>query len=299
MTLTSCQINLYIIFFIIILLIALYYVNSNFKNIESFGTLDVPLPTYVTANIPTIPNTTKYKIQQNTPLSSVTPNIKGSDMSLQNIIDKNIITLSTILDKYKNIDVPIIVNNNNICADWGNYNNGKYKLNTNQCLNINGDRACVSGSDLGSGLVTCSNYYSDDYINKLNFIDTNKILNTVKQKISVNNSSVNNDIANMSSNIYIVLDDLINKRNLENQQLSFIAYNTNNINDKQNLVNESKFKFEKAENDITINQIEFANFLEDNRNHESKFNIYRKITIGIIITIVIMGILNILFSNLL
>jgi hypothetical protein len=148
-------------------------------------------------------------------------------------------------------------------------------------------------------LVTCSNYYSDESINKLNIIQTDNILNDVKTKIYLDNQNFKNNIKNMSSNIYIVLDDLINKRNLENQQISFITYNINNINDKQHLLNESKYVFEHAENDVNINQIEFANFLQDNRNQDSQFNIYHKITIGIIITIIIMGILNILFSNIL
>ena len=264
--------------FLVILLIALYYINNNFKNIESFdGDPTIPAPTiyYPTDE----PNTTQYNIR-NQNYSGTARSIIGNDMSLQSIIDKNILDLSTILNKYKNIDVPIIINNNNICGDWGNYDNS-------------------ISADSSTNLVTCSNYYSDESINNLNIINTDNILNTVKTKIYLDNQNVKNDIKNMSSNIYIVLDDLINKRNLENQQISFINYNINNINDKQHLVNESKYVFEQAENDVNINQIEFAKFLQDNRNHDSQFNIYHKITIGIIITIIIMGILNILFSNIL
>ena len=40
MILTNCQINLYIIFFLIILLITLYYSSINLKNIESFGIIE-------------------------------------------------------------------------------------------------------------------------------------------------------------------------------------------------------------------------------------------------------------------
>lgn len=293
MNLTSCQINLYIIFVLIILLITLYYsinnnsinnnsINNNsistLKNIESFesdpNTTDV-----------TVPNITISK-----------PIIKLNDTSVQNIINSNISKLSAILNKYTNLDAPIIINNNKtICDAWGDYNNGKYNLNTNQCLIEQGQRSCISNKTL----VSCSNYYDDGKINTHNNIDPNNILKLASDKISLDYNNINIDIIEKTTNIYSILNNLIDKRNLENQQLHFIEYNNSNINDKQKLVDKSTDEFEKEENNVKINQMNFSIFLDQNNNSDSKKNLYYKILLGIIITIIIIGMLNLLFSELL
>jgi hypothetical protein len=127
-------------------------------------------PTY---NYPTTKNS----------LSILKPNFTVNDTSIENIINKNITDLTNIVDKYKKLDAPIIINNNNICSSWGNYNNAKYKNYDNQCLIIDGqnERSCLSNADL----VSCSNYYSDGIVNNFNILDTNKILNNVNDKISI------------------------------------------------------------------------------------------------------------------
>lgn len=295
MVLTSYQINLYIIFFLIISIISLFYVYSNFKNIESVDNTRTPYNTYsITTNKFNLGNKIEHFIPD------ISTNIVVDDRIVQNIITNNITTMSPILDKYRNLDVPIIINNNKICDPWGNYNNGKYskgnyKTDNNQCLIVDGqhERTCLTGSDT----VSCSNYYDDGYINNLNVIDINNILNTIKQRILIDYDNLKANSLEKDKKIYNILNDLIAKRNLENQQLSFIEYNKTNINDKQQLVNKLKKDFEKSENEININQIEFAHFLEDNRNIDSQVNIYYKIIIGIIFFIIIMGILNILFRN--
>ena len=265
MELTTCQINLYIIFFLIILLITLFYSSNNLINIESY--------------------------EDNNKTSSITLD----NSATQNMFNGYISNLSVILNKYTNIDVPIIINNNNkICDSWGNYKNGKYKLNTNQCLIVQGQRSCLTNSNL----VSCSKYY-DDNINSLNKIDTNKILNYVKNKILIDYDNVNKTIIEKNKNIYGILKNLIDKRNLENQQLYFIEYNDSNLNDKKKLVNKSTDELEKAENEFNLNQLNFSIFLDQNNNNDNKTNLYYKIIIGIIISIIIMGILNFIFSELL
>ena len=289
MNLTSCQINLYIIFVLIILLITLYYsINNNLinnnsistlKNIESF---EISEPN--TTNV-TVPNITISK-----------PIIKLNDTSVQNIINSNISKLSDILKKYINLDAPIIINNNKtICDTWGDYNNSKYKSNTNQCLIEQGQRSCISNKTL----VSCSNYYDDGKINNRNNIDTNNILKLASDRISLDYNNIKIDIIEKTTNIYSILNNLIDKRNLENQQLHFIEYNNSNINDKQKLVDKSTDEFEKEENNVKINQMNFSIFLDQNNNSDSKKNLYYKILLGIIITIIIIGMLNLLFSELL
>ena len=291
MILSSCQINLYIVFFLIILLITLYYSINNYsinnynysisslKNIESFEISDSS-----TTDV-TVPNITISK-----------PIIKLNDASIENIINSNISNLSDILNKYTNLDAPIIINNKKtICDEWGNYNNGKYKLNTNQCLFEQGQRSCMSNSKL----VSCSNYYNDGKINNFNNIDPNNILKLASDRISLDYNNINIDIIEKTTNIYSILNNLIDKRNLENQQLYFIEYNNSNINDKQKLVNKSTNEFEKEENNVKLNQMNFSIFLDQNNNNNSKKNLYYKILLGIIIIIIIMGLLNLLFSELL
>ncbi len=263
MELTTCQINLYIIFFLIILLITLFYSSNNLINIESF--------------------------------EDSTSSITLDDSVTQNMVNGYISNVSGILNKYKNIDVPIIINNiNTICDPWGNYKNGKYKLNTNQCLIVQGQRSCLSNSNL----VSCSKYY-DDNINALNKIDTNKILKSIKDKIVIDYDHVNKTIIEKNKNIYVILKNLIDKRNLENQQLYFIEYNDSNLNDKKKLVSKSTDEFEKAENNVNLNQLNFSIFLDQNNNNDNKTNLYYKIIIGIIISIIIIGVLNFIFSEIL
>ena len=124
-------------------------------------------------------------------------------------------------------------------------------------------------------------------------------MNDIKKKILITYDNLKPNSIEKTKKLYNIFNDLIAKRNLENQQLSFILYNTNNIDDKQKLIDKLKDDFETSENDVNINQIEFSNFLDNNRNSDSIINIYYKLIIGIIVSIVIMGILNILFSNLL
>ena len=164
----------------------------------------------------------------------------------------------------------------------------------NQCLIVQGQRSCLTNSNL----VSCSKYY-DDNINSLNKIDTNKILNYVKNKILIDYDNVNKTIIEKNKNIYGILKNLIDKRNLENQQLYFIEYNDSNLNDKKKLVNKSTDELEKAENEFNLNQLNFSIFLDQNNNNDNKTNLYYKIIIGIIISIIIMGILNFIFSELL
>ena len=291
MILSSCQINLYIVFFLIILLITLYYSINNYsinnynyiisslKNIETFE-ISVPSDTGVT-----VPNITISK-----------PIIKLNEASIENIINSNISKLSDILNKYTNLDAPIIINNKKtICDEWGNYNNGKYKLNTNQCLIEQGQRSCISNSKL----VSCSNYYNDGKINSFNNIDPNNILKLASDRISLDYNNIKIDIIEKTTNIYSILNNLIDKRNLENQQLYFIEYNNSNINDKMKLIDKSKNEFEKEENNVKLNQMNFSIFLDQNNNNNNKKNLYYKILLGIIVIIIIVGLLNLLFSELL
>jgi hypothetical protein len=273
------------------LLITLYYSNINLKTVESFGTVGINEAADIGSKY-FVNNGTSQIVQSP---SNATPNINLDDTSSKTMIDGYITDLSKTLDKYTTLDVPIIINNNRkICDSWGDYNNSKYKANTNQCLIVKGQRSCLTKSNL----VSCSNYYDDGKINALNNIDTDKILNSVKDKILIDYDNVNQTIIEKNTNIYGILNDLIDKRNLENQQLYFIEYNDSNLNDKKKLIDNSKDEFEKVENDLNINKMNFSIFLEQNNNNDNISNVYYKIITGLIFFIIVIGVLNFLFSEL-
>ena len=111
------------------------------------------------------------------------------------------------------------------------------------------------------------------------------------QQILINNINTKN------KNIDNILNLLLQQLDLEKQQQYFIKYNKGNIDDKTKLVNNTSQKFEKNENDINVNQINFSNFLEKNKNNDKKINLYYNILIYLIIAIIIIGIFNILVSK--
>ena len=64
-------------------------------------------------------------------------------------------------------------------------------------------------------------------------------------------------------------------------------------------MNDNTEKLSKKQNETNINQNNFTSFMDQITNVNSTSNTYYKIIIGLIIAIVVMGILNFLFSNIL
>jgi hypothetical protein len=225
-------------------------------------------------------------------------NINIHDSSLNRIAINNLTSLNNILNNYSNLDVPITINNNgNICSQWGEYNNSQYSANDNKCVitdPTNNIRQCL---DPIGNLSSCNNYYSDGTINKLNNIDTNSILVIAQNSIQTASNGIIDDINEKSSVLDVLINDIISKRNLENQQLYFINYNNSNLDDKQKLIDKTTDEFEKTENDININKINFDNFLSKNELNNNKQNTYYKIIIGLIVIIAITGVINLLATK--
>ena len=277
MKITNCQMNLFIIFFLIILIITLYYVNNNTHKLESFN--DNAIPTNTQALI-----------------SNPLPDIIVDNKPINDMITAYSNNLAIALSHYNILDFPITINNDNkLCDSWDTYNNSKYKSKDNQCLIVDGqtERKCLSNSNL----VPCSNYYNNININKLNFVDTNQILNTFNINMQSGHNSVNQNLEDKFEKLKLIIYDIVLKTNIETQQKYFIQYNDINLDDKTKLVNKTTDEFEAAENDVNINQMNFSIFLEKNNNNDSKNYFYYKIVIGIIITMVIVGILNLIFTE--
>jgi hypothetical protein len=62
---------------------------------------------------------------------------------------------------------------------------------------------------------------------------------------------------------------------------------------------ENTEKLAKKQNETNINQNDFSSFMNQITNTDSLGNTYYRIIIGLIIAVVIMGMLNFLFSNIL
>ena len=275
MKLTSTQIVLYIIFIISIVLISYYYTN----NTESFISNDNNV---LTAEEQQIDNLLEER------------GIK--DIKMKNKIMTNVIELQSRLKSINSLDVPISINNNGkVCDDWYMYDNGKYKDNNNNCIKINNstERKCLSNNILAS----CSDYYEDGMIDNLNTFDINTLIVNFLNNIIISAQTLNDDISEYDTNITTILTNLIEKRNLEIQQLYFIDYNNKNLDDKKILFNKTNTKFEKSENEININKIQFQDFLDKKKILSKQKDTYYNYIKWLIILLLIVGFFNFMFTE--
>jgi hypothetical protein len=231
------------------------------------------------------------------------------DSEIPNLIAKNninnqISTLETIFNKYAILDPAISVNNNGLtCSNWSNYNiddttdTSDTSDTTNNCKIVQGSESNDPQCLVNNVLTSCNNFYKDGYINKLSSINIKNMQNIMRNNIIRNSKLLINNINKKNKNIDNILNLLLQQLDLEKQQQYFIKYNKGNIDDKTKLVNNTSQKFEKNENDINVNQINFSNFLEKNKNNDKKINLYYKILIYLIIAIIIIGIFNILVTK--
>jgi hypothetical protein len=289
MKLSTTQILLYIIFIISVIIISYYYTNCNSKinNINN-NIINTIEPFYANGELTLEQQKLDNELESN----------DINDIEVKTKLINYLTDLQKLLKKTETMDVAISINNNgNICDEWGMYADGKYKHNNNNCIKINNSRQrkCLSNNILTS----CSNYYKDGEIERMLKIDTKQIMDTVKyniftrlREIKINLSKYNDDIDN-------VLSDLISKRNLENQQLYFIDYNNNNLNDKKNLFDKTNKEFEKAENNVNINKIQFQEFLEKKEILNKKNNNYYYYVKILIILLIVVGLFNFMFTELL
>ena len=283
MKLSSIQILLYIIFIISVIVISYYYSNNsyNINTIENFNNKDLTLD--------------ELKFQNDL------ENMDIKDIEIKTKIVNYLKKLQIMLKQIEKLNVPININNNGkLCNDWGMYDNGKYIKDKNNCIKIHNKRhtQCLSNNILTS----CSHYYYDNNgnnINKLSKIDIKDIMDTIKSNIILDLKSTENDISNFNDNIDNVLNDLISKANLEKQQKYFIDYNNNNLNDKKILFDKTNKEYEKSENNVNINKIQFQEFLEKKEIINKKSNYYYYYIKLLIILLIFVGMLNFMFTELL
>jgi len=244
----------------------------------------------------------KYELFTNENFKDSKTNMKiFTDSEITNLVSKNAINnqislLDSIFNKYSILDLSITINNNGLpCESWKNYNSDNTQLNN--CKIVEGSESNYPQCLVNNILTSCSNFYSDGYINKLLSIDIKTLKNIMRVNIIRNCKLLINDINKNSNDIDVILNLLIDKLNLEKQQLYFINYSKTSIDDKTKLVNKTSTDFEKNENDINVNEINFSHFLKTNNNNDIKIKLYYKIIISFIIIIIIIGIINIILSK--
>ena len=275
---------IFLLFILLIILITYFYneninINNNYK--EGFKNVLNAVPTIASD-----------------PLNSSIDNIAIKDLSGKKIATQNLYNLKQILARFTSLDSPVSINNKgNICSEWGEYDNSKYRLNNNSCIVIpesgSTDRQCLSNNILTS----CSLYYDDKTIDNNNKFNTKQILDITIQKILSGSSSIIANIDKKNSDIDQIINNLTAKLTLENQQKYFIQYNDGNLDDKKKMLDKESEEIEKTENEINISKINFNQFVTINNDYDNKINVYYKIIVGLIITIVIVGILYFLFSK--
>lgn len=294
MKLTSIHIVFYLIFIICILLISYYYTSTT--------TLNNTILNNTTSQ--SKQSKTKEGFSDNTTINDALKeeiNIELAKLNIPDVITRDkvfsyLTSLSSTLNKYKYIDAPITINNNGkLCDYWSNYNNGAHTAALNTCINIPGqtDRTCLNDNRL----VSCSKYYNDGKIEQLNTIDTNDLVNSSKYNIYLGINEININLNKADTDMTKLLTDYIAKRNLANQQKYFIKYNDYNLEDKKKIISRTNKEFEQTENNVNINKIQFQQTVEQNNQSEAQKNKYYNYIFYTVILIIIVGILNFMFSK--
>jgi preprotein translocase subunit SecF len=291
--------NIYVLFIIIIIIIAIVYIQQK-KAIKYTENFENDTDTEIETTQPQITNPQTTQAASRTASLASYDNINIQDNYTKTTVVQSLKDLEIALDRYSYLDAPIIVNDDGkICIEWGNYNNGKFQSNENKCIvpdNSNNVRKCVN---INGGLTNCSSVYEDGYIERMNTLNIQPLIENAKSILLYNLGNSNLDLSNKNKELDKIINDIITKRNLETQQLYFINYNTNNLEDKQKNIDKINKNISDKQTEVNLNKVTFSQFLETNSSNEKLSNIYYKIIIGLIIVIIIVGILNILFSNIL
>tara|TARA_B110000305_G_scaffold220455_1_gene262321 strand:+ start:252 stop:1118 length:867 start_codon:yes stop_codon:yes gene_type:complete len=287
MTITSTQIVLYISFISCIILISYYYKINNHN--EPFITNDNNNNNNTEANISLEEEKLDNELETN--------DIK--DIETKTKMIKYFTEFQSMLNHADDMDAPITLNNNgNECEPWGDtYADGKYKNYNNNCIKLDGStkRQCLSNNVLTS----CSRYYKNGKVEKLSKVNTNDIMDNMKYHTIVELKEKHLELKEKHNDIEYIVSELISKRNLENQQLYFIDYNNNNLEDKKTLYEKTNTEFERAENDVNINKVQFQDFLVKKESVGKQLDTYYTYTKWLIIFLIIVGLLNFMFSDIL
>lgn len=276
--------------------------STNSNTSEGSGEYRIPSTTSA-ATMPqgTIPLTSPPPIPDIPALpASVTQQLDSfTDAAVKASLESQLLNLQNLLARYARLDVPIIMNDaGQICNMWGNYAAGKYSPEANQCLSID-DSGVLKCLDNSSTPSRCSKLFTDGYIASKNTIDYTPLLNNITNTIIQAAPITDAQIATMNQDADTLITSFADRTSIQQEQKDIINNNNLNMEDKKKIIEKEQERLSDKQNETNLNQSNFREFRDDINNSKSKGNIYYKILFGLIVTIIIMGILNFLFSNIL
>lgn len=318
--------NILLSFIILIIAVGIgYWLNTNKNGLEGFDGASPPAPTadpfplppnpYANSSqaVPVTPTAAiimpEGTIPLTSPPTSAFPTTLPSDIAqqldtitdpkLKTALEQQFITLQGMLMRYSKLDTPIIMNDSGqICNMWGNYDGGKYTQNQNECQAIDntGLLQCLNNANMPT---RCSKLLEDGYINNRNTIDHKVYLTPVVNSVIDNIPQTDYDVADMNKNADEVITSFADRSFIQSQQHEIIHNNNQNIDDKKKIIDNGKEQLSKKQNETNINQNNFSLFRSQITDSDSTSNQYYNITIILIICLIIIGIFNFLFSNIL
>ena len=212
----------------------------------------------------------------------------NQDKNITNEIKKINNELKPILNNYKNLDVPIIINNSGkICGNWDKYMDGTYSKYGNKCVNIDDSEPseyyCVNTND--NSLVSCNNYISPNVLENIT-IDTNELIsNNIEFTDAIANYI---DVCNkFDEELSNMINSIKSAGSIANNQNYFYENNQNNLDAKKNLNNSFKQIYENNSDEINIKKDNILHYREMTneltKSNEQMYTIFKYMFIIFII----------------
>jgi len=286
-------------FLILILAIGIgYWVNTSKEGFDDSSNTDsvettIPQTTSSQSIIPSTTNPITLSAAINDQLSGV------SDSTTRDTLQTQLTNLQALLNRYATLDTPIVMNDGGeMCALWGDYAGGRYRQQQNQCLALDNTNIlkCLDATGKPN---TCNNIMADGYIISKSNINYQPMLDTATSSVINAIPSITSQVDNMNQTASVLITSLTDRSSIQLQQQEIIKNNNENMVYKNKIMDDNTEKLSKKQNETNINQNNFSSFMNQITNADSTVNTYYKIIIGLLIAIVIMGILNFLFSNIL
>ena len=289
--------HIFLTFIILILAIGIgYWLNTSREGFDDNTDSDsttIPQTTTALGTIPQAINPMALSAAIDNQLSGV------SDSTTRDTLQSQLTNLQTLLKRYTTLDTPIVMNEEGqVCSMWGDYSNGRYRQEQNQCLALDNTNIlkCINATGTPS---TCSNIMSDGYITSKSNINYQPMLDSATSTVINAIPSITSQVDNMMQTADTIITSLADRGSIQLQQQDIIKNNNENMVYKNKLMNDNTEKLSKKQNETNINQNDFSSFMNQITNTDSLGNTYYRIIIGLVIAVVIMGMLNFLFSNIL
>ena len=289
--------HIFLTFIILILAIGIgYWLNTSregFDDNTDSDSITIPQTTTALGTIPQAINPMALSAAIDNQLSGV------SDSTTRDTLQTQLTNLQSLLNRYTTLDTPIVMNDEGqVCSMWGDYSNGRYRQEQNQCLALDNTNIlkCINATGTPS---TCSNIMSDGYITSKSNINYQPMLDSATSTVINAIPSITSQVDNMMQTADTIITSLADRGSIQLQQQDIIKRNNENMVYKNKLMNDNTEKLSKKQNETNINQNDFSSFMNQITNTDSLGNTYYRIIIGLVIAVVIMGMLNFLFSNIL